>query len=388
MTEPTMDAAKKIAIVGAGAAGLAFAHVLCRDGFDVAVYEQNSEVGGVWNYEPGATAMYESLRTNLPKEIMSFKPENPFKESGDSFVSHREVLAYLVDFSYNHHLRQHIKFRTNVTSVTKRNSESGAKRWCVQSRSIVDGEECCDMFDCVVISNGHFTKPYLPAAPSGLLLHYKGTSMHSIQYDGIKNTLVGKRVLVVGTNSSGTDVARELLNQACQVWVSDRNYRPGHVASAVAASARSEVPSSLLPTQVPAIDHVDENGAVVFADGTALPHIDVIIWCTGYLYDLPFLHTADHWESPTTTTAAASGDHTNGSTTDSTPVAAVEGGKRVRPLYQQLFHVEDPTLVFAGLPFRVVPFPLFYFQGGSVWCLVLICAGSDVLVELRRCWYV
>jgi siroheme synthase (precorrin-2 oxidase/ferrochelatase) len=365
MTEPTMDAAKKVAIVGAGAAGLAFAHVLCRDGFDVTVYEQNSEVGGVWNYEPGATAMYESLRTNLPKEIMSYNPESPFKESGDSFVSHREVLAYLVDFSYNHHLRQHIKFRTKVTSVTKRISESGAKSWCVQNRSIVDGEECCDMFDCVVISNGHFSKPYIPSAPSGLLLHYKGSSMHSIRYDGLKNTLVDKRVLVVGTNSSGTDVARELLRQGCQVWVSDRNYRPGHVASAVAASARSEVPSSLLPTQMPAIDHVDENGAVVFADGTAVPDIDVIIWCTGYLYDLSFLHIANHWESPAT--ATASGGLSSGGAADSTPVVAVEEGKRVRPLYQQLFHVEDPTLVFAGLPFRVVPFPLFYFQGGSVW---------------------
>mgnify|MGYP003709259493 CR=1 FL=1 len=41
----------------------------------------------------------------------------------------------------------------------------------------------------------------------------------------------------------------------------------------------------------------------------------------------------------------------------------VEDGKRVRPLYQQLFSIEDPTLIFAGLPFRVVPFPLFYFQG-------------------------
>jgi NAD(P)-dependent dehydrogenase (short-subunit alcohol dehydrogenase family) len=189
--------------------------------------------------------------------------------------------------------------------------------------------------------------------------------MHSIRYDGLKNTLVDKRVLVVGTNSSGTDVARELLRQGCQVWVSDRNYRPGHVASAVAASARSEVPSSLLPTQMPAIDHVDENGAVVFADGTAVPDIDVIIWCTGYLYDLPFLHIANHWESPAT--ATASGGLSSGGAADSTPVAAVEEGKRVRPLYQQLFHVEDPTLVFAGLPFRVVPFPLFYLQRISVW---------------------
>ena len=41
----------------------------------------------------------------------------------------------------------------------------------------------------------------------------------------------------------------------------------------------------------------------------------------------------------------------------------VEKGRRVRPLYQQLFSIDDPTLVLAGLPFRIVPFPVFYLQG-------------------------
>ena len=39
---------KKIAIVGAGFAGLASAKVLTEFGHDVHVFEKDSEVGGVW----------------------------------------------------------------------------------------------------------------------------------------------------------------------------------------------------------------------------------------------------------------------------------------------------------------------------------------------------
>jgi hypothetical protein len=32
------------------------------------------------------------------------------------------------------------------------------------------------------------------------------------------------------------------------------------------------------------------------------------------------------------------------------------------PLYKQIFFAHDPTLLFLGLPWRVVPFPLFECQ--------------------------
>ena len=64
----------KVAVIGAGAAGLAAARELSKE-FDVEVLEQSDDVGGVWQYtfdvEEGVhSSLYASLRTNLPREVI------------------------------------------------------------------------------------------------------------------------------------------------------------------------------------------------------------------------------------------------------------------------------------------------------------------------------
>ena len=62
----------RVAVLGAGAAGLACARVLTRAGYQPTVLEKDSHVGGVWKYvaESKDRPMYRGLRTNLPKEII------------------------------------------------------------------------------------------------------------------------------------------------------------------------------------------------------------------------------------------------------------------------------------------------------------------------------
>ena len=77
----------RLAIVGAGAAGLVASHELRREGHTPVVFERAVAVGGTWLYMPpamsfdpravGATvthysSLYASLRTNLPREAMGF----------------------------------------------------------------------------------------------------------------------------------------------------------------------------------------------------------------------------------------------------------------------------------------------------------------------------
>jgi len=45
--------------------------------------------------------------------------------------------------------------------------------------------------------------------------------------------------------------------------------------------------------------------------------------------------------------------------------------KKVENLYLQLFSIEDTSLAFLGLPFSVVPFPLYYFQTLAVASVLL-----------------
>lgn len=62
----------KIAIIGAGQAGLVAAKYVAEEGFDCCVYEQTDKIGGIWNYtekvgldENGfliQSPLYENLR--------------------------------------------------------------------------------------------------------------------------------------------------------------------------------------------------------------------------------------------------------------------------------------------------------------------------------------
>jgi len=75
------------AVIGAGAAGLVTARELQLEGHTVSVFEQDSKLGGVWNYSEDVetdmlgldanrkrihSSLYSTVRTNLPREIMSF----------------------------------------------------------------------------------------------------------------------------------------------------------------------------------------------------------------------------------------------------------------------------------------------------------------------------
>ncbi|KAL4358531.1 Flavin-containing monooxygenase FMO GS-OX-like [Arachis hypogaea] len=83
------------------------------------------------------------------------------------------------------------------------------------------------------------------------------------------------------------------------------------------------------------IDSVHQDGRVVFKDGDT-DGAKIIVHCTGYKYDFPFLETNgevrvdDNW---------------------------------VRPLYKHVFpQALAPRLSFVGLPWKVVPFPMFKLQ--------------------------
>ena len=109
---------KRVAVIGAGAAGLVATDVFTRHGLCVTTFEQSGrDIGGVWNYV-GKTStsgdnapMYKTLRTNLPAEIMSFRPDAPMQKSssGSSFLTHEEVQRYLEDFAEAQTVRNKIR---------------------------------------------------------------------------------------------------------------------------------------------------------------------------------------------------------------------------------------------------------------------------------------
>ena len=133
---PLHSKIRKIAIIGAGAAGLAVAREFRKE-FDVDVLEQSNDVGGVWLYtddiEESLTdplqsmsqskprihsSLYRSLRTNLPREVMQYS-DYPFSSdfSPLRYPHHTAVLAYLQAFARDHNLRPLIRFQRQVVSI-------------------------------------------------------------------------------------------------------------------------------------------------------------------------------------------------------------------------------------------------------------------------------
>ena len=66
-----------------------------------------------------------------------------------------------------------------------------------------------ETFDAVCICNGHFDKPFVPRVEG--FDGFQGTSMHAYAYDTPDvEAFAGRRVLCVGSRSSGADIAREV----------------------------------------------------------------------------------------------------------------------------------------------------------------------------------
>lgn len=352
--------APRVAIIGSGAAGLAAARVFSRqkndnnsNKYDVTVLERDADIAGVWNYKPASavTPMYQGLRTNLPKEIMAYR-EFPWPSQPHSFVTHPEVKQYLQDYRDRFQLQKLIRTGCEVTQLTclpdtRSQLSPDSEDWpqiqlewsdstSKQAPQQQQKQQQSAIFDAVLVCNGHYNRPACPPLPGLEEYFLRGenkTVLHSIAYD-TPERFAGQTVLCIGGRASGSDLAREIAPVARHVYLSD--------TTCGAVTTQHNV------TWVPTTTAVLEDGRVAFeGDGAVEPvaGIDTIIFCSGYDYDFPFI---------------------NGAESSSSNLELETAGRRVRPLYEQLWHAAHPNVAFVGLPHSVVPFPLFEFQAEAV----------------------
>lgn len=316
----------KVAVIGAGPAGLVSAREALRHGCTVTVFEAGNAVGGVWVYSEAVeddplgqrssqlvhSSLYDSLSTNLPRDLMAFSDYTFDTRGGGEdgwprFPHHTCVRQYLDRFADDFDVRRHINFNTPVTSVNRQGD-----RWQVNSAKAVS------TFDAVIICNGHYSRPRVPDLPG--LEHFKGEVVHAHNYRNASH-YAGKRVAVWGTSASGFDLANEVGGVAESV------YWCGNVFTGATNLGENK-------RGLPSPKKIDESGRLCFGDPEYHVEVDMILFCTGYHYDFPFLEAGivdveDNW---------------------------------VHPLYQDIVPPDDPSLGFIGLPFLIVPFPVFEMQ--------------------------
>ena len=136
-------------------------------------------------------------------------------------------------------------------------------------------------------------------------------------------------MIVVGAASSGEDISLEIASVADIVILSFKN-----------PPKPTSLPSNI--HQRSPIKEVDNDGRVVFDDGSVFK-VDIIVFCTGYLYEFPFL----------------------------APECKIKvKNKRVFPLYKHLFNIIYPSMAFLGLTRHGLTIPVFHLQAQFVVCVL------------------
>ena len=318
----------RVAIIGARAAGLVAAREVLRAGLTPTVFEATPQIGGVWVYsdmtesdplgqtpdERRHSSLYASLRTNLPTDLMQFF-DYPFAPpDGKRYPPHEAVLQYLQDFARDFDLLQHVQLSTPVTRVSTH--ADGFRVRC----NPAGGSESTALFDAVMVCNGHYTKPRIVQIDG--MDSFPGTLLHAHNYRR-PGPFRGQRVALFGTSASGADISLDIATTAREVFwcgAAFNQLTPGE-------EQHRNVTQCPIPLRFDGAD-------LVLKGGKRLAGLDAFVFCTGYHYTFDFLE----------------------------PGLIDVTDNRVHPLYRHLLPPAQQRLCFIGLPWLVVPFPLFELQ--------------------------
>jgi flavin-binding monooxygenase-like protein len=356
---------EKVCIIGAGSSGLTACQVLAARGIPFDCFEKGSMIGGNWRYENdnGTSSAYRSLHINSARKLMSYKAF-PMPEDYPDYPSHYQVAKYFDDFAERFGLKERITFRTEVVSA-----EREGDGWNVSVED-ADGTRRSERYRAVLVANGHHWRPRRPEPPFPGAEEYEGEQMHVHHYRE-PDVLEGKRVLVLGIGNSAVDVAVESSRIAAKTFLAMRRgayvlpkFLGGTPIDESAPPAMTRLPisvqrfffnrllkmsvgemtdyglpkpdhklleahptvsSELLPrlghgdiAVKPNIDRFAAGRRVRFADGSE-EEIDLVIYCTGYRIEFPFLDEK----------------------------VFVSRDNRM-PLYRRMVSVENPGLYFIG----------------------------------------
>ncbi|XP_043860084.1 dimethylaniline monooxygenase [N-oxide-forming] 2-like [Dromiciops gliroides] len=215
--------AKNVAIIGAGVSGLISLKCCLDEGLQPTCFERTEDIGGLWRFkeevEEGRASIYKSVITNTCKEMSCFS-DFPMPDDFPNFLPNSTILEYFRIFAQKFDLLKYIQFQTAVLNVKKHNNFSSTGKWDVITER--NGKEESATFDAVMVCSGHHILPNIPLDSFPGIERFKGPYFHSRQYKNPEE-FEGKRILVIGSGNSGSDMSTELCKKADQVFMSTRH---------------------------------------------------------------------------------------------------------------------------------------------------------------------
>lgn len=358
--------------------------------------------------------MYDGLRTNLACDIMAYR-SFPYPASTLLFPSRAQVEAYIESFASSVLEASEVDVRLNtaVSDVRRVAYEriedkiGWGSMWSVKSIDIQSGKETVEAFEKVVVASGRCSTPNIPYIKR--LNTFKGVILHSAWWRS-PLPYEGKKVLVVGNSSSGSDIARELAGYLLRILPEGEAATQSYIERCSAGKKGKESrrvlhsyqhfdkppPLDYDPreeespdwakriTVVPSIESIDQERSVVFKDDKAEwwseDGIEVMIFATGYSYDFPYLpQDQPPFDKKPLIPLPLNASEKSGE----------EGGDYIPPSRTapfltnlddwSLFYAPDPSICVLGAPIRIVPMPLTHVQSR----IVAACWAGEVALPWR-----
>ena len=283
-----------VAVIGAGVTGLATIRNLQKEGLAVTCFEKSGQLGGLWNYRDAKTfpqdirktnlslqgSIYKGLRSNLPYPLMMFPDllEYPCgkEKTLTLYPEHQVVAQYLQSYANKYNLAGAIRFGCEVLDVSQIGS-----RWQISWKETGSAKLKTEVFDKLVICNGHYNKPNIPNIAG--MDKFRGVVTHSHCYRR-PELFKGKRVVMLGMGNSGEDISLEISPYAKHIYL-------------CCGKGRSDVLTPDRGRPYGAGSNITHHSGIkactsqdiVLEDGSRLQNIDVVMLSTGYTYDFPFI---------------------------------------------------------------------------------------------------
>ena len=196
----------RVAIIGAGVAGLSAARQLSAADLDCTVFERAGQIGGVWRDG------YLNFGVQVQRELYEF-PDWPLPENTPNFTPGPIMRQYLQDFADHFGITPRIRFSTRVTSIAE--IDGPGSGWNLKLESEAGAGE--ENFDHVVICIGLYSDtPHVPEFPEREV--FDGEIMHNSQLKSPEQ-LRGKRVAIIGYGKSASDAALESARAAARTHI-------------------------------------------------------------------------------------------------------------------------------------------------------------------------
>src|SRR5581483_522343 len=202
-----------VVVIGGGQAGLAIAARLTQLEVDTLVVERNPRIGDNWRHRYHSLTLHNEVYVNdLP--YLPFPPNFPVYIAKDKLANWLEFYVEAMELNC-----------WTGTEFVSGSYDDNAERWTIQLRR-ADGVIRTMRPRHVVFAVGASPIPHMPELPG--LDAFAGVVKHSGDY-GSGAPWKGRKALVLGTGTSGHDVAQDLYACGAEVTLIQRS--PTYVCS-------------------------------------------------------------------------------------------------------------------------------------------------------------